>query len=75
MATSNSKARQLAEAYGYEDPMDLLEETGMDGAQPGICMAVGCDYTTDVEPDQNRGYCEVCEKQTVASISILLGVI
>jgi len=69
------KASTLAEIEGYDDVMDLLEERGMDSVQPGICSNPGCDYTIDVEPDQDKGYCEICGTQTVQSISILMGII
>ena len=42
---------------------------------PAICMNEGCDYTTDMEPDQDQGWCEVCGTNTVASAAILAGVI
>ena len=69
------KAAKLAEIEGYDDVMDLLKERGMDSVQPGICSNHGCDYATDVEPDCDSGYCEICGTQTVQSISILMGII
>jgi hypothetical protein len=38
-------------------------------------MNTGCHYTTEVEPDQSRGYCEVCGTQTVKAALILAGII
>jgi hypothetical protein len=43
----------------------------MDCISPGICMNTGCDYTNDVELDQDRGWCERCGAQTVQSALIL----
>jgi len=39
---------------------------------PGICMNPGCDYTTEVEPDQCAGWCEECSSPTVKSVIELL---
>ena len=51
----------------------LMERAIMDGVSPGICTV--CGYTTEVEPDQDRGWCEVCKKNTVRSLLVLEGVI
>ena len=47
----------------------------MDSVCPGICMNSGCDYTVEVEPDQDRGYCERCGTQTVKAALVLAGII
>jgi hypothetical protein len=36
-------------------------------------MNDGCDYTADMEPDQDRGWCEACDTNTVASALVLAG--
>ena len=41
----------------------------------GICNNAGCDYTTDIETDQTRGWCEVCKTPTVKSGLIMAGII
>lgn len=41
----------------------------------GICTNPSCDYTTEVEPDQSHGFCEICETQTVKSCAVLAGII
>jgi len=69
------KLEQLAADYGYDDPMDMAEAAICDSVCPGICMNEGCDYSTDVEPDQDRGYCELCGTQTVKSGLMLMGII
>lgn len=69
------KLKTLAEIEGYDDPMDLLEVYTYDSVCPGICRREGCEYTTTVEPDQRRGYCEECGTQTVASALVLAGLI
>ena len=54
---------------------EMLENSLFDGTSPAICMNKKCDYTTEMEPDQDQGYCEDCQTNTVKSISILMGVI
>jgi len=74
MENVNSKANELATQYGYTDPLQMMEEFFADSVHPAICMNVGCDYTTDMEPDQTRGWCEICNQGSVKSIGILLGI-
>lgn len=69
------KLEKLAEIEGYADVMEMLEQATFDSVSPGICTRKGCDYTTEVEPDQDRGYCEVCGTQTVKSALMLAGII
>ena len=38
-------------------------------------MTEGCDYTTEMEPDQEEGYCEACGGNTVVSALVLAGII
>jgi hypothetical protein len=38
-----------------------------------ICMTEGCNYTTKMEPDQEKGYCEACRGNTRVSVLILAG--
>lgn len=72
---SNAKLRFLAEIEGYPTVGELLEHAAADSVSPGICANPGCDYATEVEPDQDAGYCEVCGTQTVKPALILAGVI
>ena len=69
-----SKLEELAEAEGM-DVETMLEMSVIDSVIPGICMNKECVYTTGVEPDQDRGYCEVCNTQTVRSCLVLAGII
>lgn len=64
---------QLAKDYGFADPTDMLEAAVLDSVSPGICTV--CGYSTDVEPDQDCGYCEDCGAQAVRSALILAGII
>lgn len=70
-----TKLQKLAKIEGYEDDMDMLLDKGMDSVVPAICMNDGCDYTTGMEPDQDRGFCENCRTNSVKSCLILAGVI
>lgn len=70
-----SKLAQLMEIEGYREITDLFAAVLSDSVSPGICVNPGCDYSTEVEPDQDRGYCENCGTQTVKSALILAGLI
>lgn len=70
-----SKLDQLVDSEGYESVADLCEAVLMDSVSPGICTNDGCNYTTEVEPDQDRGYCEACDANTVKSALLLAGLI
>ena len=64
-----------AEGYAVEDKACLIEEiVMMDSDCPGICMTEGCDYTAYYEQDQTEGYCELCDKGTVTSLLVLVGI-
>jgi hypothetical protein len=65
------KLSQLVENEGYPNLDGLLRDAMFDSACPGICLADGCDYTTEVEPDQDRGWCECCCDNTVVSAHVL----
>jgi hypothetical protein len=65
--------KELMEDYGYTELDALVAECVYDSVSPAICTV--CGYTTDMEPDQDRGWCEICEKGTVKSALILLGMI
>ena len=64
--------KKLCAATGKEE-MEMLEEATFDSVADAIC--VECGYTTVMEPDQDRGWCEECEKNTVKSCLILAGMI
>lgn len=70
-----SKLTQLAADYGHANVMSMLEEATFDSVAPAICSNDGCDYSTDMEPDQDRGWCEECGTNTVVSCLILAGII
>ena len=66
-----SKIDDLMEVEGYED-FDELMEYAQDSVNVGICMNEGCDYTTQVEPDCDSGWCELCDTNTVKSATELI---
>jgi hypothetical protein len=70
-----AKLMKLCDAAGFDSLADLLAASMSDSVCPAICMTEGCDYTTDMEPDQTEGYCEACGGNTVVSALVLAGII
>lgn len=70
-----SKLRKLAEIEGYPSIEALLEASAADAVSPAICTRGGCDYTVEMEPDQDQGWCEACHSNSVASALVLAGII
>ena len=70
-----TKLQKLTQDWGYDDELAMLQDATFDSVSPGICTNKGCDYSTEVEPDQAHGYCEVCNTQTVQSALMLAGII
>ena len=70
-----AKLDQLVDSEGFDSLDDLIAATISDSVSPAICLNDGCDYTTEMEPDQQEGWCEACGTNTVASALILAGVI
>ena len=64
------KLEQLAEDWGMSVD-DMLAAATFDSVSPGICTDPVCTYTTEVEPDQRGGWCEMCGKGSVASALVL----
>jgi hypothetical protein len=69
------KLMKLCEIEGFEIVEGVLLLNIIDSVCPAICMTEGCDYTTEMEPDQDQGYCEACGGNTVTSALILAGLI
>jgi hypothetical protein len=72
--STTSKLQDL-EALTGMSLEEILEEGTFDSVCEGICVTPSCDYTATVEPDQDRGWCPHCEKNTVKSALILAGMI
>jgi hypothetical protein len=70
-----AKLDHLVESEGYDSLDNLLAAAVADSVSPAICMNDGCDYATEMEPDQDRGWCESCGTNTVASAFVLAGLI
>ncbi len=62
-----AKLQQLAEAEGFFSVEEMLQDAALDSVCFGICTNPGCSYSTEVEPDQDRGWCENCNTNTVIS--------
>jgi hypothetical protein len=69
------KLMKLCDLEGYKRVHDLINAPMWDNICPAICMTEGCDYTTEMESDQDAGYCEACGGNTVTSALVLAGVI
>ena len=70
-----AKLAALSEVEGFDSVDAMLEAAAFDSVNPGICTKPDCDGTAEVEPDQERGWCEACGGNTVASALILAGII
>jgi len=73
-ALNKEKLDELAEVEDMTIEQ-LLDSGSFDSVAKGICMNDGCNYTTDVEPDQSEGYCEKCGTNTVTSCLILADIL
>ena len=69
------KLDELAEDGGHPSVGAMLEASITDSVAPAICTEPECDYTTEMEPDQDAGYCEACGNNSVASALVLAGLI
>lgn len=74
-AVRKAKLKRLAEIEGCDSTAELVARSSFDSVVPAICTNPDCDYATGMEPDQDRGWCEVCETNSVASGLILAGFI
>jgi hypothetical protein len=74
-ALSQTKLQKLVEIEGFKDDISLFEAAVADSVCPAICMNDGCDYTAEMEPDQDRGWCEVCGTNSMKSALVLGGLI
>ena len=75
LSTKGAKLMKLCEAEGVKCLDDLLAMSVADSVCPAICMTEGCDHTTEMESDQEEGYCEACGGNTVVSVLVLAGLI
>jgi len=69
-----TKLEKLCEIEGMTEE-ELFEASLFGDSCMGICMNEGCDYTTEVEPDQTKGWCDECQTNSIKSGLILGGII
>lgn len=73
-----SKLAKLVELEGFESEDALFAAAVAESVCPAICCNPAnpdCDYTAEMEPDQDRGWCEACERGTLVSALVLGGLI
>jgi len=75
LSNKTAKLMRLCELEGFEKVEDILFKSITDSVCPAICMTEGCDFTAEMEGDQEEGYCESCGGNTVVSALILAGLI
>ena len=72
---SQQKLTKLIEIEGYDDDVALIADAAADSVCPAICMNEGCDYVTEMEPDQDRGWCESRGTNSMKSVLVLASII
>jgi hypothetical protein len=70
-----AKLAKLVEIEGYDSADELMGAVFSDAVSPAICMNEGCDFTCEMEPDQDAGYCEECHTNTMKVAPVLAGLI
>ncbi len=70
-----AKLQCLVEQEGHQSLDALLASVITDSVCPAICVADHCSYSCEMEPDQDRGWCEACGQNTVQSALVLAGFI
>jgi hypothetical protein len=74
-AERRTKLTKLIAIEGYDSIEELAEAVLSDAVSPAICMNEDCDFTCEMEPDQDAGYCEECHTNSMQSALILAGLI
>ena len=70
-----SKLDDLLEIEDFKDSLEFAEEYVFASTVPGICTNSLCYNVYNYEPDQDEGWCDSCESNTVKSGLILAGMI
>ena len=70
-----AKLARLVEIEGYDSVDGLMEAVFSDAVSPAICMNEGCDFTCEMEPDQDAGHCEECGTNIMTAAPVLAGLI
>src|ERR1700681_4696257 len=74
-ALRQAKLAKLIEIDGYDSIEELMEAVFSDSVSPAICMNEGCNFTCEMEPDQDRGWCEECHTNTMKAAPVLAAII
>jgi hypothetical protein len=74
-AQKRAKLSKLIEIEGYDSIEQLAQTILSDSVSPAIYMNEDCDFTCEMEPDQDAGYCEECRANSMQSALILAGLI
>ena len=67
-----AKLAKLVEVEGFDDESELFAAAISDSVCPAICCNPANperDYTAEMEPDQDRGWCEACERGPSSRLS------
>jgi hypothetical protein len=75
LSNKAAKLMTLCEKEGFRNLEQLTKFSMSDSLCPAICMTEGCDHTTEMEKDQDEGYCEGCGGNTVVSALVLADLI
>lgn len=73
-----AKLAKLVELEGFASADELFAAAISDSVCEAICCNPDkpeCSYTAEMEPDQDRGWCEECERGTLVSALVLGGFI
>ena len=67
------KLAKLLQTEGFTDITELAEEAllGSRAGTPSIYMNEGCNYTCEMEPDQEEGWCDECGTNSMMSGLVL----
>jgi hypothetical protein len=74
-ALRKAKLAKLLEIEGYDSVETLMEAVFSDSVSPAICMNEDCDFTCEMEPDQDAGHCEECCTNSMVAAPVLAGLI
>jgi hypothetical protein len=75
MTNHHAKLEKVADIGGYDDDDQLFECSALDSCVPPICVEQRCDHSADLDPDQDKGWCESCEKPSMKSAHFIAGFI
>ena len=62
----------------FDEENELFAAALSDSVCPAMCCNPDnpeCDYTAEMEPDQDQGWCEPCERGSLVSALVQRGII